>query len=240
MIDKHQGKALKTKLQAAPVYLLATNNPNKAKEIKPMFDAAGLTLITLADLGLHFEAGEDGNSFTANATQKAMETAAFIRSGAAAISPLPIVSKPGGQLSCSDIAVLADDSGLVIDMLGGEPGVDSALYLGRDTPYTQKCQDLITRLDGVSNNKRTARFVCMLVCIMPDGTQLLAEGTIEGRIAHAMYGEGGFGYDPIFYYPPYGKTMAELTQDEKNLISHRGQAITKMIGLIVDDDTGNK
>ena len=307
------------------IFLLATNNPNKAREIRPMFEEAGLTLITLADLGVHFEAGEDGDTFIHNATQKATETAAFLNSGVelkpfskgakpeptskppsleggaaeggggcrlretsdstpgpsghpllkkgakgpaldvlcvcdvkpgeeALLStvskptacrgcgwdkPLSVLSKPE-NISLGNIAVLADDSGLAIDALGGEPGVDSALYLGRDTPYDIKCQSLIKRLAATPEENRTARFICVLVCVMPNGTKLVTEGTIEGRIAHTQCGENGFGYDPIFYYPPYGKTMAELTQEEKSQISHRGQAIQKMIGLIVNEGTGSQ
>jgi len=277
------------------IYLLATNNPNKAREIRPMFEAAGLELITLPDLGLHYEAGEDGKTFAANATQKAVETADFIRKQALCAknnvtlavltkgskqksllskltkpgedcnpslraersnpsldcfvasllattggNPSSKLTKPDNLLAYDNIAVLADDSGLVIDTLGGEPGVDSALYMGRDTPYDVKCENLLGRLAAMPHDKRTARFVCSLVCVRPDGSQLVAEGTVEGRIAFAPSGSGGFGYDPIFYYPPYGKTLAELTQDEKNNISHRGQAIQKMIGLIVNEGIGTK
>ena len=218
------------------IFLLATNNPNKAREIKPMFESAGLELITLADLGLHFEAREDGNTFAHNATQKAAETAAFLKEAVGSMD-----SHPYSQfLSPFNIAVLADDSGLAVDALDGAPGVDSALFMGRETPYAAKCQGLLDMLADVPDDKRTARFICMLVCIFPDGRQLLSESTIEGRIAHDICGEGGFGYDPIFYYPPYGKTMAELTQDQKNQISHRGQAIQQMIGLITHANFSNK
>ena len=217
------------------IYLLATNNPNKANEIRPIFESAKLKLITLADLGLYFEANEDGQTFAHNATQKAAETAAFLKGQAHVAS-----GEYSKYLSPYNIAVLADDSGLEIDALDGEPGVDSALYMGRNTPYREKCQGLLNRLVAIPDNKRTARFICVLVCILPDGSRLMAEGTIEGRIAHAMSGECGFGYDPIFHYPPYGRTMAELTQDEKNHISHRGQAVQKMIGLIVNASTGNQ
>ena len=233
------------------IYLLATNNPNKAREIRPMFEAAGLELISLTDLGLHFEAGEDGQTFADNAMQKAAETAAFLTDvGANSVRPCEYAGERSSPLQGDypyrkyltpfNIAVLADDSGLVIDALGGEPGVDSALYMGRDTPYADKCQNLLDRLAGVPDDKRTARFICTLVCILPGGSKLTAEGTVEGRISYRPRGQGGFGYDPIFYYPPYGKTLAELTQDEKNHISHRGQAIQKMIGQIINANTGNK
>jgi len=215
------------------IYLLATNNPNKAHEISPMFEAAGLKLITLADLGLSFEANEDGQTFAHNATQKATETAAFLKEKGRSQDVTVANKNPlWGYIYPFNIAVLADDSGLVIDALDGKPGVHSALFMGRDTPYPERCQSILSMLATVPDDKRTARFVCQLACIWPDGHMIMAEGTIEGRIAHTVSGSGGFGYDPIFYYPPYGKTLAELSQDEKNHISHRGQAIQTMIGLI--------
>ena len=216
------------------IYLLATNNPSKASEIRPMFAAAKLELITLADLGLYFEAKEDGQTFAHNAMQKAAETAAFLKRQA-----LLATGDYSKFLSPFNVTVLADDSGLVIDALDGEPGVDSALYLGRDTSYHDKCQSLLDRLAGTPDDRRTARFICVIACIMPDGSQHMAEGISEGLIAHEASGEYGFGYDPIFYYLPYGKTLAQLSQDEKNKISHRGQAVLKMIGLIKDANFSN-
>jgi len=225
------------------IYLLATNNPGKAKEIKPMFEKAGLKLISLADLGLFFEAKEDGATFVANAMQKARETAAFLRQNTEKISDLlalenQALGADAGYLSCDDIAVLADDSGLVIDALDGAPGVDSALFMGRETPYAEKCQAILDKLAAVPDDMRAARFVCTLVCLIPAEplgfTTLVAEGTIEGCIAYDPAGQGGFGYDPIFHYPPLNKTLAQLTKEEKNQVSHRGQAIQKMIGLITN------
>jgi len=209
------------------LYVLATNNPGKAREIKPLFEAAGLKLVTLADLGVQFEAREAGNTFFDNALQKARETATFLRK-----QTWDAKKEHNGKEPC--FAVLADDSGLVIDALDGAPGVDSALFMGRDTPYSKRCYAIIDKLKHTPEEKRTARFICALVCLMPDDSVLDAEGIIEGRIAYEMYGDGGFGYDPIFYCPPNGKTLAQLTHDEKNQISHRGQAIQKMIGLILD------
>ncbi|MCL2571696.1 MAG: non-canonical purine NTP pyrophosphatase [Defluviitaleaceae bacterium] len=185
-----------------------------------MFEKAGLLLISLADLGLKFEAGEDGDTFLHNATQKARETADFL--------------KEHGH----SYAVLADDSGLEIDALEGKPGVHSALFMGRDTPYHERCQAILEKLAHVHDEWRLARFICTLVCIFPDGSQLTTKGAIEGRIAWDLFGDGGFGYDPIFYYPPYEKTLAELSKEEKNQISHRGQAIQKMIGLILNENSG--
>jgi len=202
-------------------FLLATNNPAKVQELRPMFEAAGLEIICLKDLGLSFEANEDGDTFTSNAIQKATETAIFL--------------KENGH----NYAVIADDSGLVINALNGEPGVDSALYMGRDTPYTTKCQNLLDRLSATPDDKRTARFVCVLACCWPDGHIQTVEAAMEGKIAHTIRRGNGFGYDPIFYYPPLDKTTAELTQDEKSKISHRGLAMQKMIGLIINETSNN-
>jgi len=198
-------------------YLLATNNPGKVKEIAPLFEEAGLELISLAELGFSFEAREDGDTFLANAMQKARETAGFL--------------KKHGHV---ELVVLADDSGLVIDALDGAPGVHSALFMGRETPYNIRNQAILDKLAGLPDEKRSARFMCTLVCLFPDDSVLTSVCPIEGRIAYEMHGDGGFGYDPIFFYPPLGKTLAELTKDEKNIVSHRGKAIQKMIGLIND------
>jgi len=241
------------RLPAGCIFMLATNNPGKAKEIRPMFEAAGLTLISLADLGLRFEVREDGNSFLANAMQKARETAEYVHEQLDSRTNCKLCGRTQGPpLQCANcnhgatkprlhpaIAILADDSGLEIDALGGAPGVDSAFFMGRDTPYQIKNQAILDKLADIPDQNRTARFICQLVCLMPDGTTLTTQGTIEGRIAHALSGQGGFGYDPIFYHPPHAKTLAELSGDEKNAISHRGQAIQTMIGLITDANTCN-
>ena len=124
--------------------------------------------------------------------------------------------------------VLADDSGLEIDWLGKEPGVYSARYLGEDTSYRIKNADLIRRLEGVPEEERTARFVCAIAAVLPDGRELTVRATIEGRIGYEEKGANGFGYDPIFYVPELGKTTAELTEAEKNLVSHRGKALRLM------------
>ena len=124
--------------------------------------------------------------------------------------------------------VLADDSGLEIDYLNGEPGVYSARYLGEDTSYRIKNQNLIDRLEGVPEEKRTARFVCVIAAVFPDGRTLMARGTIEGIIGYEERGEGGFGYDPIFWLPEYACSTAELTMEKKNELSHRGKALRIM------------
>jgi XTP/dITP diphosphohydrolase len=121
--------------------------------------------------------------------------------------------------------VLADDSGLEIDYLNKEPGIYSARYMGEDTSYHIKNANLIGRLEGVEDEKRTARFVCAVAAAFPDGTLQTVRGTMEGRIGYEERGENGFGYDPIFFLPEYGCTSAELSMEEKNKISHRGKAL---------------
>ena len=124
--------------------------------------------------------------------------------------------------------MLADDSGLEVDYLNKEPGIYSARYLGENTSYRVKNQNLIDRLAGVEDEKRTARFVCAIAAVFPDGEYLITRGEVEGRIGYEERGEGGFGYDPVFYLPEYGKSTAELTEEEKNAVSHRGKALRRM------------
>ena len=124
--------------------------------------------------------------------------------------------------------VLADDSGLEIDWLHKEPGIYSARYLGEDTPYSIKNKNLIDRLEGVPDNKRTARFVCAIAAVLPDGGEIVTRGVIEGRIDYEEKGENGFGYDPIFYVPEFGRTTAQLSVEEKNRVSHRARALSAM------------
>ena len=123
---------------------------------------------------------------------------------------------------------LADDSGLEIDYLNGEPGIYSARYMGEDTSYDIKNRSLIERLEGVPEEKRTARFVCSIACALPDGRILTSRGTMEGHIGYEIKGSNGFGYDPIFYLPEFGCTSAELSPDQKNEVSHRGKALREM------------
>ena len=131
---------------------------------------------------------------------------------------------------CTDggTIVLADDSGLEVDALNGEPGVYSARYMGEDTSYRIKNQSLVDRLEGVPVEKRTARFVCVIAAAFPDGTVCTTKGTIEGKIGYEERGENGFGYDPIFYLPDMSRTTAELSPEEKNAVSHRGKALAAM------------
>ena len=131
--------------------------------------------------------------------------------------------------------MLADDSGLEIDYLNKEPGIYSARYMGEDTSYHIKNANLIERLEGVADEQRTARFVCAIAAILPDGTQRITRGTIEGRIGYEEKGENGFGYDPIFYLPEYQCYSAELSPEEKNKISHRGKALEEMKRILTEE-----
>jgi len=191
-------------------YIFATNNPGKVREIQSIFAQANLSLKSLADFGLSFEAGEDGDTFEYNARQKATETLEFLY-------------KNGHK----DIAVLADDSGLCINAMGGQPGVDSANFMGRETPYNVRNAHILDELQF--SPVRAAKFVCVIACAMPCGKTITTTGEVHGYIAQKPAGSGGFGYDPIFHVPKYGKTMAQLSPEEKNKISHRGQALALMI-----------
>jgi len=199
-------------------YLFATNNPGKITEIKEIFEASGLELITLSDLGLYFEAEETGDTFEENAMQKAVETIEFLEDN-----------------GFDDIAVLSDDSGLCITALDGEPGVDSANYMGRETPYEIRNAHIVRQLENATD--RSAKFVCVICCAFPSGVMLTTVGEIIGEIAPEPRGNGGFGYDPIFFLPDKGKTTAELAPAEKNKISHRGQALQSMIEALKERQT---
>jgi XTP/dITP diphosphohydrolase len=201
--------------------LFATNNPGKVKELKQMSQSEGMELLTLSDLGsrgsqpLVFVPDETGATFEENAVQKARETANFL-----------------AENGYKNFAVLADDSGLEIDALDGKPGVDSALFVGRETPYTIRNAKILDDMKNVPNAQRTARFICVIACVLPSGENLTTRAALEGVISHAPKGENGFGYDPIFYLPEHGKTTAELSQEEKNKLSHRGLAFNKMLEVL--------
>ena len=128
----------------------------------------------------------------------------------------------------TDAIVMADDSGLEVDALNKEPGVYSARYLGEDTPYSIKNAEIIKRLEGLEGEQRSARFVCAIAAVFPDKSEVTTRATIEGQIGFEEKGTNGFGYDPIFYVPEFGKTTAELTEEEKNQVSHRGKALELM------------
>ena len=181
--------------------VFATANMDKLDEIKQIWGNM-YEIISLKDIGFDDEIIENGNTFEENALIKARAVA-----------------------KKTDLPVFADDSGLEIDFLNKEPGIYSARYLGHETPYSEKNKMILERLKDVPDEKRTARFVCAIAGVLPDGKEISAIGTIEGIIAHKICGEHGFGYDPIFYVPKLGKTTAELSPEYKNSISHRGAAL---------------
>lgn len=191
--------------------VFATGNAGKMREIRAILADTGCEILSMKEAGIIADIVEDGKTFEENALIKAKAVAEY-----------------------TDAIVLADDSGLEIDYLNGEPGIYSARYLGEETSYRVKNQNLIDRLQGVPDEMRTARFVCAIAAVFQDGTTLITKGTIEGRIGYEERGEGGFGYDPIFYVPEYGKSTAELSEDEKNAISHRGKALCRMKEALKD------
>ena len=191
--------------------IFATGNEGKMKEIReildgPTFLGEKVQILSMKEAGIDIDIIEDGTTFEENAMIKARAVA-----GAA-----------------KEAIVLADDSGLVIDYLNGEPGIYSARYLGKDTSYRVKNANLVQRLEGVPDEKRSARFVCAIAAVLPDGRELSTRGTIEGRIGYEEKGLNGFGFDPIFYVPEIGKYTAELSDEDKNRISHRGKALRAM------------
>lgn len=189
--------------------IFATGNEGKMKEIREILGDLDIELLSLKDAGIHADIVEDGKTFEENALIKARA-----------------ICKLAGEM------VLADDSGLEIDYLNKEPGIYSARYMGEDTSYHIKNKSLIDRLEGVPDEKRTARFVCAIAAVFPDGKELVVRGTVEGVIGYEEKGENGFGYDPIFYLPERGCTTAELPPEEKNSISHRGNALRLMKELL--------
>lgn len=185
--------------------VFATGNEGKMKEIREILSDMDVEVFSMKEMGIDIPIEENGISFEENAVIKAKAVA----------------------LECGGI-VLADDSGLEIDFLNKEPGIYSARYMGEDTPYSIKNASLIDRLSGVPDEKRTARFVCAIAAVFPDGKVLTTHGEIEGRIGYEEKGTNGFGYDPILYIPELLKTTAELSDEEKNQVSHRGKALRLM------------
>lgn len=195
--------------------IFATGNENKLKEIRQIMEGSNIEIISMKEAGVFTEIEETGTTFEENAMLKARAIAA----------------KTG-------LITLADDSGLEVDYLNKEPGIYSSRYMGEDTSYDIKNQSLIDRLAGVPDEKRTARFVCVIAMVRPDGTYETVRGEMEGRIAYEIAGEGGFGYDPVFYLPEYGCTSAQLPPGGKNAISHRGKALRAMRDIILKEVAG--
>lgn len=185
--------------------VFATGNQGKMREIRKILGDMNVEILSMKEAGISADIVEDGKTFEENAIIKAKAIAEKTRH-----------------------IVLADDSGLEIDYLNKEPGIYSARYMGEDTSYEIKNRNLLERLAGVEEEKRGARFVCAIAAVMPDGEVITTQGTIEGRIGYEPKGTNGFGYDPIFYVPEYGCSSAQLSEEEKNAVSHRGKALEAM------------
>jgi len=193
--------------------IFATGNKDKMKEIREIYADLDAKILSMKEADVVVDVVEDGNTFEENALIKAR-----------AISTVACEKYPD-----EEIVVMADDSGLEIDYLNKEPGIYSARYMGEDTSYEIKNQALIDRLDGVAKEDRTARFVCAIAAVFSDGKEEVVRGTIEGYIGWEPQGENGFGYDPIFYVDEYGCSTAALSREEKNKVSHRGNALRMML-----------
>ena len=191
--------------------IFATGNMGRLREIKDILGDIGEEIISMKEAGIDVDIEENGTTFEENAIIKAKA-----------------IMEMTGQM------VLADDSGLEVDALNKEPGIYSARYLGTDTPYEVKNQNIIDRLEGVEGDARSARFVCAIAAAFPDGEVIVTRGTIEGIIAKEPAGTNGFGYDPIVYVPEYGMTTGQMEPEAKNKISHRGKALEEMKKILLE------
>lgn len=221
--------------------VFATGNADKVREIREIIQDPEASVYSMKELGISSDPEETGTTFEENARIKARAVADILLEDPARY--LQDLSTP--------IAVLSDDSGLVVDALGGAPGIYSARFLGRDTSYTEKMNYILSELKDKTGDERSARFVCACAAVLlpapesaasgsaalepadregaaPEAREIVVTETMEGQIADRIAGEHGFGYDPVFYLPEYGKTSAELTDEEKNAISHRGKAFRAM------------
>ena len=191
--------------------LVATTNPDKLREIRPILGHLPVEILTLEDLGPVPEPEETGTTFMENARLKARHYDRWL-------------DKLEGDRPCT----VAEDSGLVIDALEGAPGVQSARFLRPDASYPERFAEIDRRLATVPPAKRRARFICALTGVRNGDIVFETTGSVEGEVADSPKGTGGFGYDPIFYYPPYGRTLGEVTDDEKRRVAHRGEAFRRL------------
>jgi XTP/dITP diphosphohydrolase len=198
--------------------VFATGNENKMKEIRMILEDLGMEILSMKEAGVDVDIVEDGASFEENAEIKARAVA---------------------RVLTNDI-VLADDSGLEIDYLDKAPGIYSARFAGEDTSYDIKNNILLDRMEGVPDEERTARFVCAVAAVFPNGTVDVVRETIEGRVAYEPAGDNGFGYDPIFYVPEYGCTTAQMSPEQKNELSHRGKALRSMRAILKEKLDGGQ
>ena len=196
--------------------IFATGNANKMREIREILGNEDYEILSMKEAGIEVDVVEDGATFEENSLIKSRAIAALA---------------PGAY-------VLADDSGLEVDALNKEPGVYSARYMGEDTSYDIKNKAIIDRLEGLETEERSARFVCAISCVFPDGTEAVVRGTIEGYIGWEPMGEHGFGYDPIFYLWDKDVSTAAIPPEEKNSISHRGNAL-RMIKKVIEEKDAN-
>ena len=185
--------------------VIATKNKGKVVEIKDILADMDVEVVSMLEEGIDIEVVEDGTTFEENALKKALEIK-----------------------SMTDAIVMADDSGLEVDYLGGQPGIYSARFSGEGATIETNNQKLLTLMDGVKEQERTARYVCAIAVVLQDDTYFVVRGQCEGIIGSELRGIYGFGYDPLFYLPEYGKTMAELGPEVKNKISHRARVLEKM------------
>ncbi len=197
--------------QPTPKLLLATGNPGKARELAELLKGAPFEMVSLQDLGLPTDIDEPADTFEGNAIIKAEAYARM-----------------------SGLLTLADDSGLEIDALNGQPGVHSKRFAGEDATDEDRVQIVLQRLDGVPWEQRTARYRCVLAVAAPGVDTVTCEGICSGIINRELRGTGGFGYDPVFYLPEYDKTVAELSLEEKNQVSHRAKAARQAVALLAD------
>ena len=199
--------------------IFATGNAGKIREIKEIFKELDLTILSMKEAGVSADPEEDGESFEDNSIIKAK-----------AVRKLVDESYP----EPSQVLVMADDSGLEVDYLDKAPGIMSARFMGHNTSYDIKNNEILKRLEGVPDEKRTARFVCAVSAVFSGGEALVTRQTMEGRIGYEIEGKNGFGYDPIFIPDGYDVTSATISPEEKNEISHRGKALRSMLKMIRD------
>ncbi|EHI97370.1 Nucleoside-triphosphatase rdgB [Clostridium sp. DL-VIII] len=191
--------------------ILASNNKKKIKEMKDILKELDIEVKSLEDENIDIDVVEDGKSFEENAKKKAKEIYEYLL-------------RRGDE----NFIVLADDSGLSVDYLGGEPGIYSARYAGEHGNDKKNNEKLLNNLKGISMENRSAKFICQLAMFTDKGEYFSVLGDVKGYIIEELQGEGGFGYDPLFFYEPLNKTFGELSPEEKNEISHRGLALKKL------------
>ena len=200
--------------------VIATTSKDKLREIRGLLAHLDVELLSLRDFPDVAEPDETGTTFEANARIKALE---YDRT----------VTQPAAAVQCGPLYTVAEDSGIVIDALDGEPGVYSARFLRPDATYPERFAEIYRRLAARPDAPRTTRFVCAVAVVQAGDVIYETRGTVEGIVAEAPDGAHGFGYDPIFYYPPYGKTLAAVTQEEKVAVAHRGVAFRKLADWLV-------